>query len=76
MKVLGVQWCPTEDCLIFDLQTIHEAAAKILEFTKRKIVSLASRVYDPLGVLLPVTTQLKLMCQEVCAAKIAWDDPI
>ena len=32
------------------------------------------KVFDPLGVLAPIVINLKLLFQELCAAKRAWDD--
>ena len=45
--------------------------------TKRNIVSLVGRFYDPLGYLTPVVVvQFKLFLRELCEAKIDWDQPI
>ena len=44
-----------------------------LEPTKRHIVSLVGRVYDPLGLISPVVIQLKIFIQELCQAKVNWD---
>ncbi len=47
-KILGVTWKPVEDVLVFNLSSI-EALLKKLEPTKRSIVGVATRFYDPLG---------------------------
>ena len=37
-----------------------------LEPTKRNIVSLVGRFYDPIGVLSPVVVSFKILIQEIC----------
>ena len=72
-KVLGVPWNTTCDCLIFDISELAQVATKLLP-TKRNVVSLAGRFYDPLGFLTPVTIRFKLLFQRLCQGKVAWDD--
>ena len=65
MKVMGVPWDRMEDTLkydltIFDNHTVDEA------LTKRKLLTMTARFYDPLGLLSPV------MClSSVCFKKFA-----
>ena len=47
-----------------------------LEPTKRNVVSVASRFYDPLGIVSPVTIQFKVFFQKLCLAKVSWDEPL
>ena len=44
--------------------------------TKRGIVGVASRAYDPVGFVSPVTIRFKVLFQELCEAKIGWDQPL
>lgn len=46
------------------------------EPTKRKIVSLVGRFYDPLGLIQPVIVMFKIFIQELCHAGVSWDEPI
>ena len=71
-KVLGVRWNLAADQFIVSLEEIASMALD-LEPTKRQIVSLVGRVYDPLGLISPVVTQLKIFVQELCEAKVNWD---
>lgn len=41
--------------------------------TKRSIVSLVGRFYDPIGYLAPVVVQFKIFLRELCQSKIDWD---
>ena len=44
-----------------------------LEPTKRNLVSVAAKFFDPLGVLSPLTILFKMFCQCLCEAKRDWD---
>ena len=68
-KVLGINWNLVKDQLSSDvtfvIRLMHE-----LEPTKRSIVSLATQIYDPFGIISPVTLQLKILAQKLCEAKL------
>ena len=64
-----------KDALIFDLTEIANFA-RDLEPTKRNVVSVAAKFYDPFGFLSPVVIEFKLFFQELCRMKIGWDDPL
>ena len=51
-KILGVRWDPVMDQIVMNLDQIASAATD-LEPTKRVIVSLVGRIYDPLGISSP-----------------------
>ena len=74
-KVLGVRWNIQSDQLIFEPYTIAEAAVTVIP-TKRRVVSLIGRFYDPLGVLAPVTIRFKVLVQELCKSQVNWDEPL
>ena len=54
---------------------VCDAAGKI-ELTKRNIISVASRFYDPFGVLSPFTVRFKILFQELCMKEVGWDEPL
>jgi len=74
-RVLGVRWNTLEDAFIFDLTEIVNFA-RDRDPTKRNVVSVAAKFYDPLGFLSPVIVEFKLFFQELCKMKIGWDDPL
>ena len=37
---------------------------------------MATRFYDPLGVVSPCTVQFKVLFQQLCEAKLDWDEPM
>ena len=74
-KVLGVLWDVLRDELLFDIGEVAEAMEP-LEPTKRNLVSITTKFFDPLGVVCPVTVLFKMFCQQLCEAKMGWDDPL
>ena len=70
--MLGVKWRPRDDVFIFDISNLHSIATAT-EPTKRNIIGLCARFYDPLGFVSPVTARFKMLFQEICAAKLDWD---
>ena len=44
--------------------------------TKRNIVSIIGRFYDPLGFLAPVIISFKILLQGLCGQKLDWDQPL
>ena len=74
-KILGVQWDVTRDELLFDLSEV----VTLLEDsnpTKRSVVAVTAKFFDPLGVISPVTILYKMLCQQLCEMKIGWDEPL
>ena len=74
-KILGICWNISSDRFIFSFDDIAEQASE-MEPTKRNVISLAGRFYDPLGFLAPVTIRLKVLFQKLCESKIKWDEPL
>ncbi|XP_067142348.1 uncharacterized protein [Centruroides vittatus] len=70
VKTLGLQWHPATDHLSFTATTLPEH----INSTKRTILSDIARIFDPLGLLAPVTIRAKLMLQELWQLKSDWDD--
>ena len=74
-KVLGIRWNVAEDQLVFSLDIMLEGFT-VVEPTKRAVISLIGRIYDPLGFLSPVTVCFKMLMQELCKNKLGWDQPL
>ncbi|XP_005097005.1 uncharacterized protein LOC101851945 [Aplysia californica] len=53
-KVTGISWNTVEDC--FNFETLEVSTEMVL--TKRKLLSIIARVFDPLGMLTPYTITL------------------
>ena len=72
-KVLGIQWNPLDDQLIFDTSDIVSLMEKVTP-TKRNVVSLATKFYDPLGLISPIIVRFKIFFQVLCESKVNWDE--
>ncbi len=63
-KVLGIRWDTESDTFKFDPSTIAvEDLSEIV--TKRKILSISARVFDPIGFLSPTVLLLKIIYQKL-----------
>ncbi|XP_057369839.1 uncharacterized protein LOC130690968 [Daphnia carinata] len=75
-KVLGVRWNTSTDCFYFKSDVIVDAATKVKILTKRSFAKISTKLFDPLGLIGPVTLQFKLLFQELWQIKIGWDDEV
>jgi hypothetical protein len=57
-NTLGLQWHPYSDCFLYATSCIA-----VSTFTKRFVLSLASRLFDPLGWLVPTVARAKIKFQ-------------
>ena len=46
------------------------------QFTRRILVGKVAGVYDPLGLMVPITAKYKLNLHDICKLKLDWDDPV
>ena len=74
-KVLGVLWDVVKDELCFGFTDLAHCAAG-MEPTKRNLVSIVGRFYDPIGFLAPIVISYKILFQRLCEDKRNWDQPL
>ena len=74
-KVLGLSWDNINDCLLFNLDWLIQYARE-LPLTKRSVLKVAAKLYDPLGIISPIFLPVKLIFQELCKLKVDWDEPL
>lgn len=74
-KVLGVPWNVFSDQIVFTLNELADQA-RALEPTKRNVISLIGKFYDPLGFIAPIVVRFKVFMQALCGAKIGWDESV
>lgn len=70
-KILGMKWLPKSDVLTYVVRS-----SQVDTLTKRAILSIISRLYDPNGLVEPIITKGKLLMQSLWKAKLDWDDPV
>ncbi|GFU60803.1 reverse transcriptase domain-containing protein [Trichonephila clavipes] len=60
VKTLGISWKPFEDCFVFKVSV----SAKHI-YTKREVLSVIAKLYDPMGFLGPVIAKEKVFLQQL-----------
>ena len=73
LRALGLTWSPTSDLFIFTLQLDGLVTTTI---TKRSILSVVSRLFDPMGWLAPIVIVAKIYLQSLWKTRLGWDDPL
>ena len=74
-KVLGLAWDFEEDTISLDLAAIAKQSEG-LPATKRNTLKLLAGIFDPLGIIGPVTVTAKILFQDACQVKVGWDDTL
>ncbi|KAH9638987.1 hypothetical protein HF086_000913 [Spodoptera exigua] len=69
--ILGVGWDPNDDFIHFPNSYENNKDKP----TKRSILSDTCKVFDPLGLLSPLTIKPKILVQKLWIRKIDWDTP-
>ncbi|XP_059843090.1 uncharacterized protein DDB_G0292642-like [Hypanus sabinus] len=67
---LGLLWEITTDTFTFSVPTV------IKPFTRRGVLSTVNSVFDPLGLLAPVTIQGRALLRELTSELSDWDTPL
>lgn len=75
LKVLRLTWDPRVDSLTILFDTLIDFA-KAQENTKRFVLQMTARLYDPLGLLFPYTVREKALFQEIWKENLSWDQPL
>jgi len=70
LAVLGLKWQPGSDSFCFSVNPNQSVP------TKRHILSVVARIFDPLGLLSPLTLFLKCLIKQLWNAGLDWDDSV
>ena len=70
-KVLGYNYYPNTDQLAL---SDFKDDCNDVAISKRSVLSYISRVFDPMGLVLPVTVMGKIFVQNLWKAKLSWDE--
>ncbi|XP_062713485.1 uncharacterized protein LOC134290377 [Aedes albopictus] len=77
-RVLGLVWNPTEDVFSFDVSSL--IVERILSGgvipTKRQVLQVVMKLFDPLGFVSHFTVHGKILMQEIWRTGTNWDEPI
>ena len=68
-KALSLKWNTRTDTLVFtiELDSLKLKSEKL--YTKRELASLAAKIFEPMGLILPFTVRSKL-CFRVCGPRV------
>ena len=69
-SILGVTWDTSSDLLYIKPVYVDPVDA----LTKRKALSICSKLYDPLGLISPITIKGKLFIRSLWKLKVDWDE--
>lgn len=72
-KTLGVCWSKYQDSFHFNIDL---SKYSVNNFTKREVLSLIARLYDPLGFVSPCTMLSKQVMQRIWQTPSGWDEKI
>ena len=72
VKTLGVCWDTVSHEMSFDFEELIKCATT-LQVTKRSLLTLSAKVFDPLGLLSVFTITMKCEFQSLCLEKFGWD---
>nr|XP_022918410.1 uncharacterized protein LOC111427476 [Onthophagus taurus] len=70
-RTLGLFWQPHKDHLHY-----YVSSDNYKTITKRSVLSMISRIYDPLHLLGPIHIRAKIYMQALWKCQLGWDDPI
>lgn len=75
--VLGMQWTGVNDLFSFRART--ESLEELLRLdrpTKKQLLKLAMSIFDPLGLVAPISILARILLRNVCRYKVDMDDPL
>ena len=74
-KILGLEWDKQSDSLRYDFSGIFGTEER-QSISKRDILSLTAQMYDPIGLVSPISLPFKALFQDLCREKVEWDEPL
>ena len=69
---LGVHWSLSDDCFRAQVQPTTPGSG----VTRRLVLSKIAKIFDPLGLLSPVTVNVKIFMQSLWLLHLEWDTPL
>ncbi|XP_064653104.1 uncharacterized protein LOC135503459 [Lineus longissimus] len=74
LKTLGIAWTTSDDT--FRFPTVKNLIDLEDPETKRSLLSIASKIFGPMGMLSPYVIRAKLLFQELWQKGLGWDDTL
>ena len=73
MKIFGIQWNHQRDVL--QIKGMDTCDCTVMP-AKREVLKTVAKIFDPLGLITPVTFQGKGFLQELWKKGVTWDEPL
>ena len=73
--MLGIKWTSENDAMAVELSQVVEKAERNQSVTKTELLGHLSKIYDPLGVVGPVSIDAPKIFQDACKEGISWNSP-
>ena len=73
-KILGMLW-NSNDEFVYDFAELVKEASK-LPFTKRNILRIDAKLFDPSGWISPIIMVAKLYFQKICLDGLGWNETL
>ncbi|XP_067634925.1 uncharacterized protein [Eurosta solidaginis] len=70
-SVLGLKWIPSTDELSFAVKSLTDVDPD--SWTKRMVLSITARIFDPDGLASPFIIKAKILLQNIWQEKLGWD---
>ncbi|XP_067623897.1 uncharacterized protein [Eurosta solidaginis] len=70
-SVLGLRWSPSGDEFAFAVQSLPNI--NTTSWTKRSVLSITARIYDPDGLVSPFVINAKILIQKIWKERQEWD---
>ena len=67
-----MNWNTHDDEIIFSFAELYQYASS-LPLTKRSVLKVTAKIYDPMGFLSPLPVEMKILFQKLCIEKTNWD---
>ena len=74
-KLLGIHWNSKTDEFLFCFSELITYMNE-LPPTRRSILKVSAKIFDPLGLISPFVIRLKVLFQTLCAQRQDWDEPL
>ena len=75
MKILRIYQDVIRDKFQYDLAELIEYTQSLL-ITKRSVLKLSAKIFDPIGLLTPFTINMRILFQILCIEKVSWDESL
>lgn len=75
-RVLGPRFCPGYGPRLTGTRFLGKMVEGTNCVSKRSTLSTMAALLEPVGLIIPTSVVAKVLLQDLCLKKLAWDDPL